>query len=271
MTINNEDDIKTITIKGFQELVRVIDATLHKIDSWGVVTGVGTMQTIQGLLQRDGLRGSLDKDFCDFVTQQYNGSLQPGTQIFKENVREYVKKILTFPLSSYPPWEEILIPDENRDRLDKISSLLKFQLRMIDGKVYAIPIPGNNVIDYRLQVLNLLRNQISDDVIVNPEPQHITVINSNIVSDCGSENVMNFLTSFNTVTSTIHINFNKIKTTVSDDWSLFSRCYVLGIDSLELNDFIKQFNEMFKEMLKKPLIVSTHTTFAILPRTLDLF
>lgn len=274
---NKSETDQLSSIKGFQELVRIVDATLHKIDPQGVVTGIGTMQTIQGILERNGLKESLGKDFCDFITQQYNDSLQPDTNDFKPNVREYVKKILFYPNTAYSPWEEIAINyPGDRNRLDAIASTLKFQLRLVDGKIYAMPVPGNNAIDYRIQILNLLKPhltvQASSGIIVNPEPQHITVINSNIVSDCGLEDVTNFVTKFNeTVYPVIHITFDKIKTTVSEDWSLFSRCYVVGIDSPELNNFIEQFNETFKEMLKKPLAVSTHTTFAVLPRSLHLF
>ena len=274
---NKSETDQLSSIKGFQELVRIVDATLHKIDPQGVVTGIGTMQTIQGILERNGLKESLGKDFCDFVTQRYNDSLQPDTNEiksneFKPNVREYVKKILFYPNTAYPPWTEIAVTSDDQHHLDTIASKLKFQLKMVDGKVYAVPVPGNNAIDYRIQILNLFKHHISSSVIVNPEPQHITVINSNIVSDCGLEDVTNFVTKFNkTVHPVIHITFDKIKTTVSEDWSLFSRCYVVGIDSPELNDFIEQFNETFKDMLKKPLTVSTHTTFAVLPRSLHLF
>lgn len=273
MSCTNKDMSKQIlAIKGFQELVRVVDATVHGIDPQGVVTGIGTMQTIQGLMQRDGIKESLGKDFCDFIAQQYNESLQPDTNKFKPNVREYVKKILVYPSTVYQPWTEISITPDERQHLDAIASKLIFQLKIIDGKVYAVPVPGNNAIDYRVQILNLLKHNIhSENVIANPEPQHITVINSNIVVDCGLENVTNFVTKFNeTKYSMIHVTFNKIKTTVSEDWSLFSQCYVVGIDSLELIEFIKQFNETFKDA-SKPICPSTHTTFAVLPRSLHLF
>jgi hypothetical protein len=272
MSATNDDSTKQLlSIKGFQELVRIVDATVHAIDPEGVVTGIGTMQTIQGLLQRDGLKQRLGQDFCDFIEQQYNESQQPDTHKFKPNVREYVKKILVYPnITPSSDWTDIAITSEEHQQLDVIASKLRFQLKIIDEKVYAVPVPGNNAIDYRIQILNLFKHAIHPvHVIANPEPQHIAVIDdANIVKECGLENVTSFITKFNqTKDSIIHIAFDKIKTTVSEDWSLSSRCYLVGINSLELTEFIKQFNETFKNMFKP----STHASFAVLPRSLHLF
>lgn len=263
-------------IVGFQELVRVIDATIYKVDPESVNTGISTMRQIMNLIQCNGIRQAIGDEFNNFILQQ-NQSASMDANNYKPNVREFVKKILMYPAQGYEPWTEVYVNDDEMNKFMELAQDLQFTITIIDGKVYAV-CDTMDTVDYREQFLTILRDHYQtisgsdkSKLVVNPESQHITVINSNICSDIGIDHVADFVNEFNKDNESLKIKFGKIKTTVSNDWPLFSRCYCIGIESKELNDFITKFNQRFKDCLKKPVSVSLHTTIAVVPRTLGLF
>jgi hypothetical protein len=281
-------------IEAFQELVRIIDATTNNIDHDGMITGLSTIHYVMSLIEREKIKEAVGNDFYNFVKRQISECFLKETNTMKANVREQVKKILMYPNSGYPPWEEVSIPENVLNDLKTKLSLLfsQFVLKIIDGKVYAIPFIEPETkegeeehkdcrlseTDYRNFILVNLKDHLEENcrlngsdyskLTVNPEPPHVTIINSNIVSDCNIDEVKTFVSNFH---KPFQIEFGKIKTTISNDWPLFSRCYVTEIKSDTLNYFIKQFNEKFKDKLKKPIVISTHITFAIIHRSLGLF
>ncbi|VBB18745.1 hypothetical protein YASMINEVIRUS_1277, partial [Yasminevirus sp. GU-2018] len=191
------------------------------------------------------------------------------------NVREQVKKILTYPETGYPPWESVDV--DSKEYMTKLSTPI-FRLTITDGKVYAVP--TEQFKEYRSTLYELLRTDMenhcksvggdSTKLVENNESSHITVVNSNIVHDCGQDSVREFISSTQNVVD-FTITFGKIKSTVSNDWTLFSRCYVAETESTFLTEFVDRFNVHFKDRLKKPIKLSPHTTIAIVPRSLNLF
>jgi hypothetical protein len=291
-TVENEiTDMKNI--KDFQEFIRILDATLYKVDSVGMLNGQNTLFTISNFINYPGMKEKVGQKFYDFVTDTIKNT-QTITDNLSEsnanvNVREFVKKILMYPATSYEPMMDVTIPDDTLQSLKKQLGVIRFRIIMYSGKVYAMRIENmyENMYDhlsndYRKIIMSVIGDTIkehcriveSNDVklILNPEPQHITLINSNIVQDCGEDQVCDFIEDFrNDNKSFFTVEFGKVKTTVSNDWSLFSRCYVMEITSDYLNKFIREFNDKFNDKLKKPIKVCLHTTFAIVPRSLNLF
>lgn len=89
----------------------------------------------------------------------------------------------------------------------------------------------------------------SDDfknVTPNIESCHITIINSNIVAEIGENDVKEILTNFK---QDFLIETGKIKSTFSEDYSFFSTCYVVEIQSLYINEFLNTFNLHFQTSL----------------------
>lgn len=80
----------------FQEFCRVSAATASKYDKEGLLNGKWILQFIQSQLQL--VKGFISQELYSLITQELE--LSQG----KDNVREHVKRILTFPLQGYLPW-----------------------------------------------------------------------------------------------------------------------------------------------------------------------
>jgi len=128
---------------------------------------------------------------------------------------------------------------------------------MIDGKVYLCPTTGS----FSDLIYNQTKNLFDECIVPNTEASHVTVINSNIVYDIGVEKVTEFVSEN---PKEFCLNFGNIKSTTSNDWSVFSKCYVIEISSEYLSNFITEFNNRFKKSIKP----SPHITFAIKLRKL---
>lgn len=276
-------------IKDFQEFIRIIDATLYKVDSAGMLNGQNTLALISNFINYPGMKEKVGQVFYDFVNDTIENT-QTLTDTFSDatsnaNVREFVKKILMYPATSYEPMTDVSIPDETLQELKTHLNKVRFRIVMFSGKVYAMRIENmyeqlSN--DYRKIIMSEIGDIIQEHcriielndakLISNPEPQHITLINSNIVHECNEDKVSDFIEDFRTDNdSSFTVDFGKVKTTVSNDWSLFSRCYVIDLTSEYLDKFIREFNQKFNDRLKKPVKVCLHTTFAVVPRSLKLF
>lgn len=280
------------SIHDFQELVRILDATLYKVDSKSMLTGHNTLDTIIHFIDYPGMKEKVGDHFYNFILEQHDATLkgfynkETSSYIKNPNVREQVKKILMYPTTSYEPMLKVNVPDTQLELIKKELKKFRFSLRIFDRKVYAMHVENSYVDsdkqfhnDYRMLIMSKLGDQIKDHcksvgddeskLIPNPEPQHITIINSNVVTDCDFNEVSNFVDEFTTqIYPAFNVEFGDIKTTISNDWSLFSRCYVITIKSNYIDKFVQQFNEKFKDKLKKPINPALHTTFAIVPRTI---
>lgn len=229
----------------FQEFCRVAGATAAQYDKEGLLNGKWILNFI--LSQLPLVKGFISDDFHTLIQEEITKS--EG----KSNVREHVKKILTYPLQGYLPWVEY-----NKYTPETIDSTFHFTLK--NGKVYAFsPDKIAASIFSKLQDLEEftgveLNMETADDT-------HITLVNSNIVYDIGIEKVQEFLLKYN---EEFCVKFTNIKSTESYDWPVFSKCYVVGIESDTINSFIHDFNLEFGKSLKP----STHITVATRPRTL---
>lgn len=234
----------------FQELCRVVDATTAKYNHQGLVTGHSCLSFIKS--QTAYIEGFVSDDFLGLIKLQIE--LSEG----KSNVREYVKKILTYPLKDYLPW----IAHHNfTPRLYELSGkceAIKFNFTMKDGKVYAF-----SEEKIAKSVFDCVKD-IIPGITLNPETAndtHITLVNSNVVYDIGKENVEKFVEEYN---SSFTVKLGHIMSTVSYDWPLFSDCYVISVESNVVDNFISEFNKTFNKSLKP----SIHITFAVTLRTL---
>ena len=224
----------------FQELVRVLDATLANVNPDGLITGHNTVSIIRFLSSFEGMNSFISPDLHHLINDL-------ATTDGKDNVRGPVKKILMYPLTQYPPWNDIGIQFTE-------SPLFRFQICLLEGKVYAACISIPNLTDYVFDTVNLVGFK------KNKEKCHITLVNSNIVYDLGMDRVKQFIANWQ---EEFPVVLGKVKTTESLDWSPFKECAVVEVSSDYLTNFINAFGAL------KSIKPSTHVTFASKSR--DLF
>ena len=252
MSLNtNSNDYK------FQELCRVVDATTGTYNSSGLITGHNCLNFIALEYQKDGLKDFISAGLYELIGVE----LQKAEG--KRNVREHVKKILMYPLTGYLDWKVHSVPGSILEDLDfAISRGLQFECKLVEGKVYAVPLTDKDLI-------GTIFNFVCENIIPlrdlkfreNFETAHVTLVNSNIVADMNPEKVAKFLKEHNKPFS---IHTGRIKSTTSLDWSRFSDCYVVEIQSEGIDDFLREFNSEFGLNIKP----CPHITFAIKSRSL---
>jgi hypothetical protein len=242
-------------ITKIQELTRIMDATLASVNPSGLSTGQNAMEIIKFISQFPGMNNYVDVDFSDLMDTEIKKSTG------KNNVREHVKKIWMYPKYAYDPWSLLELDSKILSDIHQKLSDIKFKFKITDGKVYLCPVNGESFSD---MVYNQTKPYLENDIIPNIESSHVTVINSNIVYDCEINNVVQFIENYSDEFS---LEFDKIKSTTSNDWSVFSKCYVIEVKSDYLTNFISNFNQQFGKSIKP----SPHITFAIKPRKMILF
>jgi hypothetical protein len=235
-----------------QELIRVLDATIGEINPDGLVTGQNCLSIIKYLSSVEGFENFVSPDFISHIQKEVLKSES------KENVREHVKKILTYPRTGYLPWIELEVNQEILKNISDDAEKLKFKLQIVEGKVYGVCVSEqklNNI------VYNKIKDHIPSTLKLNFETCHITVVNSNVVSDIGIDIVKQFVDKYN---EEFTITTGKIKSTFSEDWSRFGECYVIELECSYIDKFLLEFNQQFNKNIK----ICKHITFAIEPRSL---
>lgn len=269
----------------FQELCRILDATLGKINPDGLVNGTNAVKIINFLTGINGMDKFISHELNATIAIQMMLAKSKSESDEKANFREHVKKIYMFPKTGYGPMTNLNLgavtyPDIFNE-LQSTVSKIKFSLELLDGKVYAVPTQSgidminSDLIPYVVpqpelkdiifdSLIGLLLREGSEtktNVCKNMEKSHITVVNSNIVYDCVNDKVKDFLEGYKDLFS---VKIGDVSTTVSEDWAPFSRCYVIGIQSDYIDKFVDDFNKQFNKQIK----VSKHMTFAIVPRSM---
>jgi len=234
-----------------QELIRTLDATLSKVNPEGLPTGHNAILITNFLMEFPNMKSYIDPEFTNVINEQSKLSSN------KTNVREHVKKILMYPKYEYDAWTNVNINNDTLNTIHNNLSTVEFKFCIIDGKVYATPTSGQ-LSDL---IFNATKYFLPTDVISNTECSHVTVVNSNIVHDIGIDKVTDFVNKYQ---NTFHLNYFDIKSTVSRDWCVFSKCYVIQIKSEYMNTFINDFNSTFQKSIKP----NAHITFGIVPRSL---
>lgn len=234
----------------FQEFCRVMDATAGKYNYEGLLTGRTCLDFI--LSQVYHIKGFVSDELLKLIIDEIE--LSQG----KSNVREHVKKILTYPLKGYLPWR-IIDTNVSFESFQKLNNI-NFRFVIQDGKVYGYSPERIAEIIY-----NELKQILPESIVLNPETPndtHITLVNSNVVYDIGFDNVLSFVDRYSNIE--FNVEFGQIKSAESYDWSPFSECYVIGIRSDAINYFLSDFNTTFNKNLKP----FPHITFAIKSRAL---
>lgn len=241
--------------KKFQELCRIIDATLFNINNDNSTshtghTGHNMINIMNFLLNFDGMNKFLDKDFYSHAK-----NIIDNTDLTQKNVRKNVKDILMYPTFSYSPWISHNL---------NINMTADFRLELVHGKVYAVCC-NTNITKTIFEKVKSINSELMHGLVPNIETSHITIVNSDVVASICNNNQHKFNDFISTyINIQFSTNLTCIKSTISNDWSVFSKCFVITISSKDLDDFLTDFNSAFEKNIKK----SFHMTFAIKPRSL---
>lgn len=235
----------------FQEMIRILDATLAEINPKGLLDGQNCRSIIRFFSSLEGFDKFVSKEFAEHIDQEFGNTKESG------NVRGPVKKVLMYPRMSYLPWVDFETLPKILDEIKEDSKRVGFKLQIIDGKVYGSCI---SVIQLDEIVFDKVKDQLPS-LQPNTEPCHITIVNSNIVADIGQANVEKFIKDFD---QEFTVTTGKIKSTFSEDWSVFSECYVIEIECPYIDDFLSKFNQEFGKNINP----AKHITFAIKLRSL---
>ena len=234
-----------------QELIRIIDATLGDVNPNGLHTGHNALAIIKFLSCFPGLDRFVSENFFEEIQKQVQLS------ITKDNVRENVKKVLMHPRNAYLPWVDYAVDKELVSEIERKVGEARFKIKIVEGKVYGVcqvqPTVNKIVFEY-------LKDKLPVNLKENIETCHITIVNSNIVSDIGVQKVESFMEKFNLE---FVVGTGKIKSTFSEDWSRFGECYVIEITCAYIDGFLESFNKEFNKNVK----IQKHITFAIEPRS----
>jgi hypothetical protein len=232
-----------------QELIRIVDATLQNVSNTGLTTGQTGMKFINFLLSVDGMKEFVGNEFYEHMTTK-SLDVKDGS-----NQRGELKSILMYPNPKYDPWVPVNIDSEKLNVIMSDLNSIEFNLKVVDGKIYAVPSSNINLSEY---VYIVLQNNIPKEFKPNVT-SHVTIINSDVVAKF--QDIPEFTEGFN---QSFTLKFGNIKTTTSKDWSVFSDCMVIEIQSEFIKNFLIAFNDKYQTSLKP----STHITFAIVPRSL---
>lgn len=169
--IRSEMETTTNDFK-FQELCRVVDATTGTYNSSGLVTGHNCLNFI---------RAEFAKGLQNFVSPGLYAVIETQLQEAegKANVREQVKKILTYPLQGYLPWKSYAAPVNLLQSIEKRCADIGFRLALVDGKVYACS--DESIVDVVFTALKEYDPETFSKLRANAETSHITLVNSNVV------------------------------------------------------------------------------------------
>uniref|UniRef100_A0A6C0CBY4 Uncharacterized protein n=1 Tax=viral metagenome TaxID=1070528 RepID=A0A6C0CBY4_9ZZZZ len=237
--------MNTTNVAKIQELAKLFDTTVSEINNPGLHDGTNVANFFDFLILIPGIEA--------FVGPEYYKLMQKELELAEEkkNKREHVKKLYMFPNFDYAGWTNVDIDDEILNIIIEKLNKMKFSFKISDGKVNVIPDEG----DMCKQIFELLKMYLDPSVRQNADATHVTVVNSNIVGDIGQDKVAEFVKGYD---KHFELKFGKVKSTVSRDWSLFSLCYVIEVNSEYLDEFVAKFNEKFEKKIRP----SPHITFA---------
>lgn len=214
----------------YQEKLRTKDALEYKHDKINVINGKSIFNNIIESYNTENISIS----FREFIDAQIKSVEN------LDNYRQIVRRILMYPLSTYPAFYDNTIGAANvlkRSRKFKCTPIIQ----NIDNKIYCL-IDGFNDYIWEKDIDVLLDMNIVKHL---QDHDRIHLIHSDVVNKCPSEELENFLIQFRELE--YDLEFTGVKHTYSMDWSPISICVVLTIKSKILDRFITQFNEKFAE------------------------
>lgn len=178
---------------------------------------IGYFET--GMFDKTEIYEEVDKIVAELKSKRY-----------PENVRGLVKKLYnTTTGGKYPPWVYHDLSDELNKKVKSFIGRIKFTLKIVKGKVYAFP--DEDVVNY---IFSSLPKEITAGLTPNKEADHITVVNSDVVSKVGLEKTEEFISKYRSFSA----EFYDIRSSISYDWPLFSNFVCVTLDINDSDFFI---------------------------------
>lgn len=238
-----------------QELARCLDATLASVNSEGLASGQNLLAIWQFLLGFPNMDMYITREFLEFVRLQ----LVQAEEAYVDqnsNLRKHMKQILMWPTQKYEPWEAFAVDFRPMQQVAALFQKAVFRLGIVHGKLYAVCLTD----DLCQQIFAIVQ---PDGLKPSSEVCHITLINSDVVAGIGVENMQQVVDTWNH--RDIVVEPVKFQKTTSRDWTPFSTCVVVIVQSDLLNEFVNEVNERFGCKIGNG---DKHVTIAVQPRTL---
>lgn len=237
----------------FQEEARRRTATTWNEQDKDGQLGWTAVRIVQTMLNEPNWR--------DQTTEEYRGVVEQELKTCKypENVRGQVKRIWTWPLQGYLPWNDLPAAESKAVicACRKLMHDAKFGL--VNGKLY-LRIPGFVEALWSTVDMKAVLPDLKAPLRANVETSHITLVNSDVLAKCDRKILDNLLQKYETVP--VDLECTKVAHTVSLDWARFSICVTVHLQSSCLAQFISDFNSVCSANLRVPPFI----TVAIMPR-----
>lgn len=244
------NDEKEFQIKDFEflEKLRVNDARKYSSDDERWFTGVYSMQDlslIRLILESLDISDRLKDHIEKYMKEHDNGA----------NNRKIAKSIWTYNFPKFLPWNILSMDIKEIQNIFSIISAPKMEI--INGKVYISleNFKNNFCTEERLKILNEEFFDLGFNLVKNPEPSHITLINSNVLPEMKGFSEKNLLTNLKAE----DFEVMDVRHTLSFDFSLFSLCVVVALKSSRIEKWLQEMSDKYSVKLKPCL----HTTVAV--------
>jgi len=243
----------------FQELVRLLDATLATINPSGLHTGHNALKIIDFLANFEGMDKFVSKNLYEIICKASKHN-------HESNVRSFIKECLMYPKTDNS-WTSCGFKNFHLEQIHKELEDQWFQIKLVDDEVRA---ECKNKPNLSEVVFNMMRPYLTQDSVANEENCcHIVLVDSKVVRECGKSKVIAFLKQQEQKPFRFNLPEQKseaVKQTFLEDWSVFSNCLIINLESSECVNFLFEFNQNFHTSLNPSL----HIIFAVQRRNLFL-
>jgi hypothetical protein len=279
-----------LTLWQFQEQLRISESKNFETNPERAARGWIALDSIKAALLDEKSKSELPSNFLTVAKATlddiYQGSDVDGNTDYEKknpNVRRAVKKLWTFPMETFPKWNQLTSSNDDSKDVATVIKLaneilksdIKASPKLVHGKIYLTLTGFRTTLWNNCRIVGIdlgkLIPLLSRPLIENIETEHVTLVNSDVLARvCASETEKKLLTELLEKWSTKSFSFtvSGLQHTISLDWARFGICLVAAIDlasCLPLQEFMTDFNDLFGKK-EKVNIPSPHVTLAIDPR-----
>jgi hypothetical protein len=237
----------------FQELIRLLDATLSDVNTEGSENGNNALSIVRFLSNFPGMSMYISEGFQKCISNEFRKSKN------KANVKDNVNEILLY--SNDEPDSEISpIPNEVIQNINDEIGKIKFRIQFVGQKIIAHS--SSNIIQ---MIYHKCKDYISKECIVNDVESYLVLVSEkdiiNVEQEYNELSIKNFCKKFSEI---ITLKVKTIQSSFQKQLSCASDILTVEIESPSIDNFIEQFNVRFN----KDVEMQKHCTFAVKMRSL---
>jgi hypothetical protein len=246
-TLSYSDYTQTNDFK-FQELVRILAATLHRVNPSGQKNGFNGIWIANALIREfPGICGWISRDleakFSDL-------GLYGANRL--ENPRKALEDFYMHPFPEYQPWEIVsVLPSSISRILCEIESKNRFAISLDNGMIVVSCVrdPKFTSLLYKgFERITAMRPEAAN-VTKSADKSHITLVPHGIMvsleKQYGSKAITDFVESYQDRTENFPVKITELVTNFSRNWERFSLFYAFHIESPQISNFLDEMEKRF--------------------------